>query len=388
MLRPTRRIASKASRAAIATTVFAALTLISGVHAGMAETFAYVGNADSNDISVFKMTESGEMIPVQTAAFKGVDKPGSSTPLAITPDHRVLIAGVRSQPYLAVSFAIDPKTGQLSPIGSGPLADSMANIAVDRSGKFLFSASYGGNKVALNPLSADGVAGEPKQVIPTGLNAHAFLPSPDNRFVFATNLGSDQVLAFAFDATSGTLTPSDPPSHKVPEKSGPRHFVFHPNGKFVYLIHELNGDVAAFTYEAKSGAWDEIQRATALPEGFTGKASDKKPWAADIHITPDGRFLYASERTTSTLTAYKVDAASGKLTTIGSVPTEKQPRGFHIDPSGRYLAAVGESLRQHDGLCDRPGQRRAGQAEILPHRQEAELGGVPEPALRGHRRPT
>ncbi|WP_027568356.1 beta-propeller fold lactonase family protein [Bradyrhizobium sp. URHA0013] len=336
MVRSTRRSRSGVPRAAIATTL-AFLTLISGVRAGMAETFAYVGNADSNDISVFKMAENGEMTPVQTAAFTGVEKPGSSTPLAITPDHRVLIAGVRSQPFVAVSFAIDPKTGQLSHIGNGPLADSMANIAIDRGGKFLFSASYGGNKVALNPLLANGVAGEPKQVIPTGLNAHAFLPSPDNRFAFATNLGSDQILAFTFDATTGTLTPSDPPAHKVPEKSGPRHFVFHPNGKFVYLLHELNGDVAAFAYEAKGGAWDEIQRTSALPEGFTGK-----PWAADIHITPDGRFLYASERTTSTLTAYKVDATSGKLTTIGSVPTEKQPRGFHIDPGGRYLAAVGE----------------------------------------------
>ncbi|UQR63998.1 lactonase family protein [Bradyrhizobium sp. C-145] len=341
MLRPTRRIASRLPHAAIATTL-AFLALIPGVRAGMAETFAYVGNADSNDISVFKMAESGEMMPVQTAGFTGVEKPGSSTPLAITPDKRVLIAGIRSQPYLAVSFAIDPKTGQLSHIGNGPLADSMANIAVDRSGKFLFSASYGGNKVALNPLQANGVAGEPKQVIPTGLNAHAVLPSPDNRFVFATNLGSDQVLSFAFDAATGTLTPSDPPAHKLPEKSGPRHFVFHPGGKFVYLVHELNGDVAAFSYDAKSGAWTEIQRTTALPEGFNGKASDKKPWAADIHITPDGRFLYASERTTNTLTAYKVDATSGKLTTIGSVPTEKQPRGFNIDPSGRYLAAVGE----------------------------------------------
>lgn len=303
----------------------------------MAETFAYVGNADSNDISVFKMSESGEMTLVQTAAFKGVEKPGSSTPLAITPDRRVLIAGLRSQPTLAVSFAIDSRTGQLSHLGNGPLADSMAHIAIDGSGKYLFSASYGGNKVALNPLLDNGIAGEPRQVIPTGLNAHALLPSPDNRFAFATNLGSDQVLAFAFDATAGTLTPNDPPQHKVPEKSGPRHFVFHPGGKFVYLLHELNGDVAAFTYEARSGAWNEIQRTTALPEGFSGK-----PWAADIHITPDGRFLYASERTTSTLTAFRVDGSSGRLTTIGSVPTEKQPRGFQVDPSSRYLAAVGE----------------------------------------------
>jgi 6-phosphogluconolactonase len=342
LIRPTRQIKSKSPRAAIATALFTAVTLISGVHAGMAETFAYVGNADSNDISVFKIAENGEMTPVQTAAFASVEKPGPSTPLAITPDHRVLIAGVRSQPFQAVSFAIDQKTGQLSPIGNGPLADSMANIATDRDGKVLFSASYGGNKVALNPLAADGVVRAPKQVIPTGLNAHAFLPSPDNRFVFATNLGSDQVLRFAFDASAGSLTPSDALAVKTPEKSGPRHFVFHPDGQFVYLIHELNGDVAAYSYEAKSGAWSEIQRTTALPEGFNAKDSGQKPWAADIHITPDGRFLYASERTSNTLTAYKVDASSGKLTTVGSVPTEKQPRGFNIDPTGHYLAAVGE----------------------------------------------
>jgi 6-phosphogluconolactonase len=345
LIRPPRHITSKSPRAAIATALFTTLVttlaLVLGARAGMAETFAYVGNADSNDISVFKIADNGEMTPLQTAAFTGVDKPGSSTPLAITPDHRVLIAGVRSQPFQAVSFAIDPKTGLLSHIGNGPLADSMANIATDRDGKVLFSASYGGNKVALNPLSANGVVGEPKQVIPTGLNAHAFLPSPDNRYVFATNLGSDQVLSFAFDAAAGSLTPSDPPL-KTPEKSGPRHFVFHPNGKFVYLIHELNAEIAAYSYEARSGAWSEIQRTTALPEGFNGQEPSQKPWAADIHITPDGRFLYASERTTNTLTGYKVDASSGMLTTIGSVPTEKQPRGFNIDPTGRYLAAVGE----------------------------------------------
>ena len=270
MIRPTR----PASRAAIATTLFTALVsslaLVSGVRAGMAETFAYVGNADSNDISVFKLAESGEMTPVQTAAFTGVEKPGSSTPLAITPDHRVLIAGVRSQPFLAVSFAIDQKTGQLSHIGNGPLADSMANIATDRGGKVLFSASYGGNKVALNPLASQrrrrrAEAGDPDRAECTRLPALARQP-----FRVRDQSRLDQVLSFAFDAAAGTLTPSDPPSLKTPEKSGPRHFVFHPNGKFVYLIHELNGDVAAYSYEAKSGAWGEIQRTTALPEGFNG----------------------------------------------------------------------------------------------------------------------
>ncbi len=320
--------------------VIAALLPIAALAAEMAraDTFAYVGNADSNDISVFRVEpQSGELVFVETAAFNGVEKPGSSTPLAVSPDRRFLFAGVRSQPYVAVSFAIDPKTGRLKYLGSGPLADSMAYIATDRSGKFLFSASYNGNKIAVNPIGADGAIQAPVQVIPTGLNAHAIQADPDNRHVFATNLGSDQVLGFKFDSATGQLIPTDPGATKVADKSGPRHFVFHPNHKFVYLLHELNGAILVFAYDAGNGTWRELQRTTALPPGFDGK-----PWAADIHLTPDGRFLYASERTSNTLSAFKVDTASGLLSVIGSVPTEKQPRGFAIDPTGRYLAAVGE----------------------------------------------
>src|SRR5215813_5895096 len=303
-----------------------------------ADTFAYIANAESNDISVFRIEpSSGKAEPVETVAFPGVEKPGSSTPLTLSPDHRTLFAGVRAQPYTVLSFAIDAKSGRLTYRGSGPLADSMANIATDRTGKFLFSASYGGNKVALNPIGSDGIVQAPKDVIPTGLNAHAFLPSPDNHFVFATNLGSDQILSFRFDAAAGTLTPNDPAAIKVAEKNGPRHFVFHPNGKFVYLVNELSAALLAFSYDAARGTWQQIQQASALPEGST-----VKPWAADIHLTPDGRFLYASERNSSTISAFKVDPDSGHLTPLGAVPTEKQPRGFAIDPSGHVLIAVGE----------------------------------------------
>jgi 6-phosphogluconolactonase len=336
MFKPKLAIAALLPITAIAVEILAA---------GMAkaDTFAYVGNADSNDISVFRVEpKTGEMTLLETAPFVGVEKPGSSTPLAVSPDRRLLFAGVRSQPYAALSFAIDPKTGQLKYLGSGPLADSMANIATDRSGKFLFSASYGGNKVAVNPIGADGVVLAPVQVIPTGLNAHAIQADANNRYVFATNLGSDQVLGFKFDAGTGQLTPNDPAATKVADKSGPRHFVFHPNHKFVYLVHELSGAVLVFAYDDGKGTWRELQRATALPTGSDGKPFDGKPWAADIHVTPNGHFLYASERTSSTLSAFRIDAESGMLSVIGSVPTEKQPRGFNIDPTGRYLAAVGE----------------------------------------------
>jgi 6-phosphogluconolactonase len=309
-------------------------------HSANAKTFAYVGNAGSNEITVFVIDSKGELTLVEKAPFAGVEKPGASTPLAVSPDHHYLFAGVRSEPYVAVAFAINPVTGKLKHLGNGPLVDSMAYISTDRAGKFLLSASYGGNKIAVNPIGADGVVKPPVAVIPTGPNAHAILTDPLNHYVLATNLGSDTVLDYRFDAATGRLTPNKPPSIKVADKSGPRHFVFHPNNKFVYLIHELSGAIVVFGYDAKTGHLRELQMTSALPDGFKDKY--EKPWAADIHLTPDGRFLYASERTSSTIKAFKVNPRDGKLTPAASVPTEKQPRGFNIDPTGHYLAAAGE----------------------------------------------
>ena len=114
--------------------------------------------------------------------------------------------------------------------------------------------------------------------------------------------------------------------------------MFAPNRKFVYLLNELDASIYVFPWEAKTGILKkEVQVATSLPKGFEGK-----PWAADIHLTPDGKYLYASERTTSTLAAFKVDPKTGMLTSIDSFATEKQPRGFSIDPTGRYLLAAGQ----------------------------------------------
>lgn len=308
-----------------------------------ADSFAYVSNAASNDISVFRLNgETGAMTPMGTVPFVGVDKPGSSTPLAISPDRRFLYAGVRSQPYQVQVFAIDAATGKLSHLGSGPLADSMANIVTDRSGKYLLSASYGGDKVAVNPIGPDGKVGAPQQVVATGKNAHSIQPSPDNRFAFATNLGSDRLVQFRFDAATGRLSENDPPSVTLPPKSGPRHIVFHPDARHLYLVDELDAAVAVFAYDPATGTLTERQRLPSLPADFKGE-----PWAADIHVTPDGRFLYISERRTSTIRSFRIDPESGLLTPLGNVATEEQPRGFAIDPTGRFLAAVGE---KSDGM--------------------------------------
>ena len=315
-----------------------AVSAVSFMSPSSAATFVYVGNADSQDITVLELQSNGDLMPVETTAVPGPTKPGSSLPLAVSPDKKRLYAGLRNEPYSVVTFMVDGKTGKLKPAGSGPLADSMAYIATDRSGKFLLSASYGGNRIAVNPIGPGGVVQSAQQIVPTEPNAHCILTDPSNRYVLHTSLGGDLVYQEKFDAGTGKLKPNNPPSVSVKAKAGPRHLVFAPKGKFVYLVDELDASIYVFPWDGKTGTLKkEIQVTSALPRGFEGK-----PWAADIHLTPDGKYLYASERTTSTLAAFSVNSRTGLLTPIDSYPTEKQPRSFSIDPTGRYLLAVGQ----------------------------------------------
>jgi 6-phosphogluconolactonase len=303
-----------------------------------AATFIYAGSSDSQDVTVLRLEMNGDLTPIATTAVPGPAKPGGSLPMTVSPDKKRLIVGLRNEPYSAVTFAIDKKTGKLTLVGPGPLADSMAYISTDRTGKFLLSASYGGNKVTVNPFGTDGVVQAATQTIATQPNAHCIITDPSNRYVLHTSLGGDVVYQQKFDAKTGKLTPNDPPTVSVKAKAGARHLTFSPNKKFVYLLSELDGSIYVFPWDAKTGTLKkETQVTTSLPKGFDGK-----PWAADIHLTPDGKFLYASERTSSTLAAFKVDGKTGALTAIGSFPTEKQPRAFNIDPSGKILLAVGE----------------------------------------------
>ena len=305
----------------------------------MTLTIAYVGNAESQDISVFALAADGTLTAIETAPVPGPATPGGSLPLAVSADRRRLYVALRNEPYSVVAFAIAPETGRLTALGSGPLADSMAYISVDATGRHLFGASYGGSKVSVNGIGADGVPGEVRQVLATEPKAHAILADPTNRFVLATSLGGDAIHQFRFGLTTGLLSANDPPLKRIsPPGGGPRHFAFAPDARFVYLLNELDGTVHVLPWDASTGTLgDELQSITAMPGG-----SSAKPWGADIHVTPDGRFLYASERTTSTLAAYRIDATSGRLTAIGTFPTEAQPRAFAIDPSSRYLLSVGE----------------------------------------------
>lgn len=299
----------------------------------MSGLFVYISSAESREIGVYTLDPAnGDLTHVES-----VQVSGGVFPLAVSPDRRFLYAALRTEPYSVVSFAIDAQSGRLTPLGAAPLPDSTAYISTDRTGRYLFAASYPGHKLSVSPIGAQGFVQPTQSVLRTELNAHCVLADPSNRFVFCTSLGSNVVMQFRFDAASGCLTANSPATVSVAPGAGPRHMAFHPNNRFVYLLNELDASLYAFEMDAPSGTLREIQTVSAQPEERL-----EKPAAADLHLTPDGSFIYASVRTSNTLAAFRVDAVTGRLEPAGQFATEEMPRGFNIDPFGRYLVCVGQ----------------------------------------------
>ncbi len=295
--------------------------------------FVYISNAESREIGVYGLDPAnGDLTHVQSVPVSG-----AVFPLAASPDRRFLYAALRTEPFTVVSFAIDAATGCLTPLGSAPLPDSMAYISTDRTGRYLLAASYPGSKLSVSPIGAHGFVQPPQSVLRTELNSHCVIADGSNRFVFCSTLGSDVVMQFRFDASTGVLTPNTPPVVKVAPGAGPRHLALHTNNRHVYLLNELNASLYAFEMDPASGTLREIQAVSAQPQEPLAK-----PAAADLHITPDGAFLYASVRASNILAAFRVDAESGLLEPAGQYATEEMPRGFNIDPYGRYLICVGQ----------------------------------------------
>jgi 6-phosphogluconolactonase len=290
----------------------------------------YVSNADSGDVSVLRMDGLGRL-----TAQSNFQLGGNLMPMAISPDKTRLYVARRSDPLALVTLAIHPSTRDISFMAESALPASMAYVSTDHSGRYVLAASYQGAQLTLSPVGSDGVVGPVHQVVPTGPNAHAILPSPCNRYVLATSLGGGALMVLGWRAETGHLRPVA--SWTARSGAGPRHFRFDLAGRFVYLLNELDGTVDVLAWHASTGNLLTVQTVSILPLDFVGK-----PWAADLHLTPCGRHLYASERTSSTLAHLTVDALTGRLSLQGHTQVETQPRGFAIDPSGQFLLVVGQ----------------------------------------------
>jgi 6-phosphogluconolactonase len=315
----------------------------------LSRTFVYVSNADDGDIGTYALSPDGSLAPGPR-----VKADICVMPMAVSPDKRFLIAAARGEVPYAYTYAIDPATGALQARGRAPLAANCPYIAFDRSGRFLLGASYGSNQIIVQPVGSDGLVREAVQVVPTARHPHSIRTDATNRFVFVPHLGSDQVLVFDFDERSGRLVARTPPLVQLEAGCGPRHFVTSPDNRYVYVLAELTATVTAFALDSDAGLLTEVSSASALPadstlvpgapRGPSAAARDvsRDIWASDIHVTPDGRFIYAAERTASTLSTLRVEPATGRLAYVCAIATEKQPRGFRLDPHGRFMVVTGE----------------------------------------------
>ncbi len=267
--------------------------------------------------------------------------------LALSPNGRFLYAALEAGGGAVGAWAISGH-GDLTALNQQPSGGAGAcHVSVDATGKNVLVANYGSGSIACFPLRDDGLLGERSALIQhtgSGPNAqrqekphaHSIYADPANAFVYACDLGTDEVKIYRFDAAAGTLTPNDPPAGRVPPGAGPRHFALHPRG-FAYANNEMGLSVTAFAHDAASGALTEIQTVPTLPEGSTQDGAS----TAEMFIHPTGRWLYVSNRGHDTIAVYEI-GGDGKLTPVEHAPTPREPRGFHISPDGRWLVVGGQ----------------------------------------------
>ena len=324
--------------AALATAAFAAdATFYLGTYTKPGQSQGiYVGKLD---------TATGKLGPLELAA-----EAKSPSFVALAPGGKFLYAVAEAGGGGLAAFSVGAG-GKLTKLNEQPTGGpGTCHVWVDATGKNVFAANYSGGSIAAFQVKADGSLGErtafvqlegsgPDPRRQTKSCGHSIYTDAANKFVYSCDLGSDNVWIFKLDAARGTLTPTNPPSGKVPPGAGPRHLAIHPNGKFAYANNEMGLSVTAFARDAASGALTALETVPTLPEG----APKAGVSTAEIFCHPTGKWLYVSNRGHDTIAVYAI-GADGKLQWIEAAPAQvKVPRGFGIDPSGQWLIAGGQN---------------------------------------------
>jgi 6-phosphogluconolactonase (cycloisomerase 2 family) len=269
--------------------------------------------------------------------------------LALSHDQRVLYS-VHGDSDFASAFALDPKTGEAKPLGRAATGGKNGvREALDPSGKYLVVANYSSGSVAVLPIGPDGalkdqhqlvqLPGEPgpHKVEQQSSHPHDIVFDPSGRFVLVPDKGLDRVFVFRFDGATGKLTPTEQGSVQSRPVAGPRHLAFHPKLPIVWVLNELNSTIATYRFDPQSGSLKPLQVITTLPTDFTGYST-----AAEIAATPDGRFVYSSNRGHDSVAMFSSNA-EGLLSPVGWQSTQGAgPRFIGLDPAGHFLNAANE----------------------------------------------
>lgn len=301
-----------------------------------------VANAGDGTITTYHLDDAGQLtLLAGNKAGAGI---GS---MAVDAERNLVYAGVKDGPAI-VTLRLDRASGELKLVSVKPVVKPLAYVSLARGGSVLLAASYHGGFATAYPLDERGTLGEMRGRIEHP-NCHAVIASGDD--VYVTSLGADLIAHGHLDADA-TLSEVDVAS--APKDSGPRHLVLDSSADNLYVITEFSGEILHFRRDADTGSLQRHESVCVVPpnSGLAPSALGKQPleepliWGADIHLGANDQIIYTSERSTSTLAATQVESDGSLGQVLGSVPTEKQPRGFGVSRDGRWLVASGEKATQ------------------------------------------
>lgn len=298
-------------------------------------------SGSSKGIAVYRFyTETGRL-----AYLNQIDGISNPSYLAVSKNNKFVYAVNENDQGEVSSFSFEPKTGKLTFINKvSTLGGSPCFVSVDKNQKNLFVANYSGGNIAVLPLNEDGSIGAAVQTIKDDghgpnkdrqekAHVHTAVLSPDEKYVLYTDLGTDKINITKYKGgKNNPIVPANPAFVSVTPGYGPRHLAFSNNKKTMYLITEMGSSVIVFDYN--NGKPKQRQDITLLPDGFKGATG-----AADIHISPNGLFLYATNRgDANDISVFSINQENGELTFIERKPSGgKGPRNFIIDPTGKFL---------------------------------------------------
>jgi 6-phosphogluconolactonase len=263
-----------------------------------------------------------------------IEVAGGPAPMTLSAAGSMLYVGLRTEPGIAV-FSVDG--GDIVQIDSVGLESDPCFVSLDRTGKYLFSTYYNAGMVTSHRLNADGtIQTDPIQIVKTYPNAHSIWMDTTNAFAFVPHTGPNKIVQFVFDAESGILSPNTSYEACVPNGVEPRHMAMDPAGEYFYCSNERDSSVTTYRLDVSDGTLAPLETVSTLPP-----KSGQSNSCAQIRISPNGRFLYVSNRGHDSIAVLKIDDLTHVPALVGHAATEKTPRAFYVDDRGDYLIAAG-----------------------------------------------
>ncbi len=315
--------------------------------------FVYLSNALSGTISRYKLDDGKLTLLGET------DVDDMVMPMTISHCQNFLYAAVRCEPYRLVQFRIDKQSGELTKESELEVDESIVSLDTNSTNKWLLAASFNQNRLVVNSLEESGCCSDNTTVIQHQAHCHMFRFSPDEKWMVATEFGRDKIYVYPSPKIDGTSMVAKF-EYDFPKNSGPRHIVFAPCGEFLYVLTEMSATVTTFAFDSKKGILHFVAETPILPLEELGLEKGLPPservendvrrvWAADIHITQNGRFVFVSERTLSVIVCLEISADDPAPQYLKHFPVELQPRSFFITHDDQYLLVSGE-LAEELGL--------------------------------------